>query len=738
MKENIKKIIDKYKENLQARLGKYYKFAVYLVIIILINLVGINLMFRIDLTSNNVYSLSKASKNAVKTLSEPLTIKVFFTKNLPAPYNGVERYLKDLLGSYSYHGNRHFNFAFYNVSAKEGDTDTGAQNNRTMAQDYGIYPVQVRQLEKDEVKFQNAYMGMVIIHGDVVEKLPSITTTDGLEYKITSSIQKMNNKISALLNLSAPIEVVLYMSSSIHVIAPYMGLSDTTLIQSKLEEVVKDVNVKNYNKLNFSTIDPSLNTNSKAEAKKYGIPNFEWQSFPDRTGKRIPAGDAFLGLIIKYKNKYESIQLLENNPLARIFGGAQYAITKIDALKDVLNNNVENILEINEKIGYMADHGTLPLQSNPGAQQMFQQRQPQDAGNLNKLLSTIYSVNEVSVKEGIPEGLECLIIAGPTEPFSEYELFQIDQFLMKGKSLALFVDSFKEFQMPQQARMYGMNQGPQYIPVTTGLEKLLTHYGVNVSASYILDQNCYEQQYPQGGKQPVFFAPVIQNKHINDDYNFMNNIKGLLIIQASPVVLNEKRIKENDLDAQVLLSSSKQSWEMQGRINLNPMYIRPPAEDQMKSLPIACLIEGEFPSYFKGKEIPLKEDDQEKANTKKAGKSKVQNINAVIEKGKQGKVIIIGSSHILKNNIIDENGNQPNAVFALNVIDYLNNKESYAVMRSKIQKFNPLDKLSPGTSTFIKSLNIVGLPVFVILFGIFIWLKRKTRQNNIKKQFQKV
>ena len=55
--------------------------------------------------------------------------------------------------------------------------------------------------ENDEVKFKKAYMGLVMTHGDMIERLPSITSTEGLEYKLTASIQKLNNKISALLRL---------------------------------------------------------------------------------------------------------------------------------------------------------------------------------------------------------------------------------------------------------------------------------------------------------------------------------------------------------------------------------------------------------------------------------------------------------------------------------------------------------------------------------------------------------
>ena len=84
---------------------KYYKFGLYLVLIILFNLVSATLFFRIDLTSNGLYSLSKASKNVVNTLGEPLTINVFFTRNLPAPFNNIERYLQDLLQEYEINSN---------------------------------------------------------------------------------------------------------------------------------------------------------------------------------------------------------------------------------------------------------------------------------------------------------------------------------------------------------------------------------------------------------------------------------------------------------------------------------------------------------------------------------------------------------------------------------------------------------------------------------------------------------
>ena len=200
------------------RSGLYFKFIVYIAVVVLVNVAGITLFLRADLTANRIYSISDASKRVVATLSEPLTIKVFFSKDLPPPYNNTERYLHDLLEEYAIYGNRFFNYRFYNVSAEEGELTDNARENQNIANNYGIQPIQIQVVDKDEVKFQKAYMGLALIHGDLIEGLPAITSIDGLEYRLTTAIQKMNNKISALLGLPEKINIKLFLSSSLEII----------------------------------------------------------------------------------------------------------------------------------------------------------------------------------------------------------------------------------------------------------------------------------------------------------------------------------------------------------------------------------------------------------------------------------------------------------------------------------------------------------------------------------------
>ena len=726
---------------------KYIKFFTYMTVIVLINAVGITLFARIDLTENKIYSISKASQKVVSTLSEPLTINVFFTKNLPAPYNNTERYLHDLLEEYSIYANQYFNYRFYDVSPEEGGISKKAGENQKLAKNYGIFPIQIQVVEKDEIKFKKAYMGLVLIHGDIIEKIPTIISIEGLEYRLTTAIQKLNNKISALLNLPEKIHIKLFLSSSLESVAPYMRLKKLSELPGKIENIIQKLNAKNYGKLEFEHLDPTKDESLEGVSKKYNLLNLKW---PALSKGKIQPGKGVSGLVMEYGNKTITIQLIRVIKLPLI--GTHYEMVDMNNIEEIINKNIESLIDINEDLGYLAGHGTL---NTTGASPQGSMGQQDTITTFRNLISQNYTLKDINLKTGtIPDSLNCLVIARPTETFSDYELFQIDQFLMRGKSLAVFLDAFNEV-MPasQQGMLFGSSQGPRYVPINTGLEKLLEHYGIRVKKSFVMDENCYKQILPKqfgGGERTIYFAPLIKNKHINHDLEFMRNIKGLIAVKISPLELNKKRITENGLKAHRLFASSKKSWEMNGQINLNPMFIKPPqSSENRQSLPLAYILEGEFPSYFAGKPIPEKTSAESDSESKKEGPeeksiekpeidlSKIEGEGKVLSRGRPGKIFILASSEMLKDNLLDERGRNPNTMFILNVIDFLNNREDIAIMRSKEQRFNPLNDTTAGTKTFVKSFNIAGLPVLVVLCGFLVWFQRHSRMKRIKMIFQK-
>ncbi|UCH20933.1 MAG: Gldg family protein, partial [Deltaproteobacteria bacterium] len=569
-------------------------------------------------------------------------------------------------------------------------------------------------------------------------------------------IMKLNIKVSSLLNLTCKILLKLYLSSSLTQVSPYMGLDQLSDIPGKLKDVVETLNEKYFDKLAFEYLDPTADPAlfSEAESKNYNLMNLKWQNIPS---KNIQAGSGAIGLVMEYGSKAVTIHLMRVFKLPIL--GTRYELVDIDQMEEIIGKNLESLIDINEELGYLADHGTPQLFATPPLNPA-NQIPPEVLNNFRALASQNYSLKNITLKdEDIPASLKSLIIAGPTEAFTEYELFQIDQHLMQGKSLVLFIDKFNEILPPRQ--MAAMGQGPQYIPLDTGLEKLLAHYGIHIKKSYVMDKNCFKQEIPAqlgGGERPIYWAPLIENRLIGKELDFMKNIKQLVAVKASPLELDLERIKQKGLKAYRLFASSEESWEMKDRINLNPMLIFPPqSSEEMQSFSLAYILEGEFSSYFEGKPLPVKEaaedktskdsptsadssqPDQDKQNDQKPAVdlSKIETESPYLAKGKPGRIFIMASTEMLTDSVLDAQGRSLNAVFIMNLLDTLNDREEIAVLRSKKQRFNPLANTGAFTKTVVKSFNIAGLPVLVVLFGLVVWARRISRKKNIQLMFQK-
>jgi ABC-2 type transport system permease protein len=731
----------------KKRSQKYLRFTIYLVVVVLINIVGISLFFRWDLTKNKVYSLSEVSKTVVSTLTEPMTIKVFFTRDLKAPYNNIERYLRDLLEEYAIYGNRFFNYQFFDVSPQsEG---IGSSENQQLASSYGIQPVQIQTLEEDQLMVKRAYMGLVIIHGDIVERIPTITSTDGLEYTLTTTFQRVNNKISALLGLTDNIRVQLLLSDSLKTVAPLMGLDTLPDIPETVESIINKLNQKNYNRLTYSFQNPATDEQQETATRTYNVMHLKW---PEIEKDNVAAGSGVIGLVMSYGDKTVTLPILQVLRIPII--GTQYQLASPEEIEEMINAEVETLVDINESIGYLADHGTLSFGAGMGM--MPGQQDP--AGTLStfsELVGKTYSPRQFSLsEESVPRDVQSIIVARPTEPFTDFELFQLDQALMRGQNLILFLDPFKEVPSQQMDPMGYQSQPPTYVPVDSGLEKLLAHWGVSVTPSIVMDKNCYEQNLSRnmgGGKQPLYFAPILKSENINHSLPMTRNIKELVVLKASPLVLNDNVLGENNLKATVVLSSSDEAWEMNAPINLNPMYHSPPGPEEMEKKTLACTIEGRFPSYFAGKPIPEKAqaDDGSEDTDADSGEapdgdtvtpdpvmSRVESEGGRLDTGRSAKIFLMGSGEMLKDNLVDAEGKTPNGMLVMNVIDALNQHDDVAMMRNKTQRHNPLDETSVTAKTTIKAINIAGLPVLVVLFGLLVWMRRHARKNSIRRMFE--
>ena len=64
-------------------------FILFVIFLVLLNRAEHRAFVRFDLTAPKSYSLSKASKSLVKNIDQPLSVRVFFSENLPSTYSNV-------------------------------------------------------------------------------------------------------------------------------------------------------------------------------------------------------------------------------------------------------------------------------------------------------------------------------------------------------------------------------------------------------------------------------------------------------------------------------------------------------------------------------------------------------------------------------------------------------------------------------------------------------------------------
>lgn len=155
-------------------------------VIVLINILAVRVFFRLDLTEDKKYTLSDATKNILLNLEDPVTISAYYPKdkNLPPDYARIKRELKDILNEYANISKGMLVYEF-----KDPLDDEKVEREAVEA---GIMEVMINVREKDQVKAQKAYMGLVIHLNEDSEVIPVIESDIGLEHMISTHIKKLS------------------------------------------------------------------------------------------------------------------------------------------------------------------------------------------------------------------------------------------------------------------------------------------------------------------------------------------------------------------------------------------------------------------------------------------------------------------------------------------------------------------------------------------------------------------
>ncbi|RMG81227.1 MAG: hypothetical protein D6714_13320, partial [Bacteroidetes bacterium] len=142
-----------------------------------------DLFVRWDLTDEKQYTLSKATKDILRNLEDPVTVTAYFTEDLPPQLAKLRDDFRDKLVEYANVSKGMIDFEFVNPNEDDAIKQEAVQN--------GVMPVPVQVREKDQVKAQEAYLGARLQMGDQQEVIPVIVSGTGMEYALTTAIKKM-------------------------------------------------------------------------------------------------------------------------------------------------------------------------------------------------------------------------------------------------------------------------------------------------------------------------------------------------------------------------------------------------------------------------------------------------------------------------------------------------------------------------------------------------------------------
>ena len=161
----------------------FIQIGLIIAILLVVNLLSENLYFRLDFTEDDRYTLSDATKDILGDLDEVITVKAYFTEELPPQLAYVRNDLRDQLVEYENRSNGNLVFEFISPNESEELKQEALQN--------GIAPVSINVVENDQRQQLQAFMGLMFQSGDRKEVIPILQPGAAMEYDLTTAIKKL-------------------------------------------------------------------------------------------------------------------------------------------------------------------------------------------------------------------------------------------------------------------------------------------------------------------------------------------------------------------------------------------------------------------------------------------------------------------------------------------------------------------------------------------------------------------
>ena len=313
-----------------------------------------------------------------------------------------------------------------------------------------------------------------------------------------------------------------------------------------------------------------------------------------------------------------------------------------------------------------------------------------------------------------------LIIANPTEKFTEKEKFLLDQYLMSGGNILFLINS--AVVSYESLRTEGKSAS---IINEINLGDLLFYYGVRINPVLVQDLQCAYIPLKAGDSEnyqraPWYYAPLLNPAQSHSITKNIAPVKAEFAGSIDFVGNNEEIAKH------ILLTSSPYTHitSVPVLVSVDDASIRENSDYfDKQNIPVAVLLEGAFTSAFKGRISPTE--------------------NKLIETGKTGRIIVAASGSIIRNEIKWTNEKEGIALpigydsymdtqfgnrdFVVNAVNYLTGNSELMLLRNKETALNMLDKTKIRQEKEMWQWVNILLPNILLIFSFcaFNYVRKK-------------
>jgi len=172
-----------------------------LMVTVIIGLFTINLLAsrhfkRLDLTEQNIYTLADSTKNILKNLNDVVTLRLYFTPELPPALGSLRSNVEDVLAEFKTYSGNNVKIEYHNPQ------ETPIEEQKMMMM--GIPPIEVTVIEKDKQVLARIFLGMTVLFEGKKEILAIIQNTSNLEYRLAAAITKVTRGATPLVGWWGP------------------------------------------------------------------------------------------------------------------------------------------------------------------------------------------------------------------------------------------------------------------------------------------------------------------------------------------------------------------------------------------------------------------------------------------------------------------------------------------------------------------------------------------------------